>query len=105
MHTLIYRIGLACEICTIILLGDRWVTDVLAKAGFNRVKSTKLPLSSPKVKVEHPPLGHRDSLAVSLQCEYLLIHVGGGAGVTESKMWAKLELVRDLSWRIWKDAG
>jgi methionine synthase II (cobalamin-independent) len=46
----------------------------------------------------------QDSLAVSSQCGYSSMQVAGSIMVSESKMWAKLELVRDLSREIWKDA-
>ncbi|KAF2095360.1 5-methyltetrahydropteroyltriglutamate-homocysteine methyltransferase [Rhizodiscina lignyota] len=42
-----------------------------------------------------------NSLAVSPQCGFSSISVGGGAGVTEEVMWEKLLLVKRLAERIW----
>lgn len=46
-----------------------------------------------------------DSIAVSPQCGFASQHQGGGAGMTEEKQWNKLELVRDLARRLFKDAA
>lgn len=45
-----------------------------------------------------------DCLAVSPQCGFASQSQGGGRGMTEERQWEKLELVRDLARKLWKDA-
>jgi methionine synthase II (cobalamin-independent) len=42
-----------------------------------------------------------DCLAVSPQCGFSSMSVGGGIGVTEDIMWKKLELCREVTSEIW----
>lgn len=44
-----------------------------------------------------------DTLAVSPQCGFSSVSVGGGIGMTEEIMWKKLELVKAVTKRIWED--
>lgn len=44
-----------------------------------------------------------DCVAVSPQCGFASQSQGGGKGMTEDRQWEKLELVRDLARRLWKD--
>lgn len=44
-------------------------------------------------------------LAVSPQCGFASQSQGGGRGMTEERQWEKLELVRDLARKLWKDAA
>lgn len=43
----------------------------------------------------------RDNLAVSPQCGFASDHAKGGLGMTEERMWEKLELVKRLAEEIW----
>ncbi|OCL10830.1 5-methyltetrahydropteroyltriglutamate-homocysteine methyltransferase [Glonium stellatum] len=44
-------------------------------------------------------------IGVSPQCGFSSMSEGGGIGVTENRMWEKLELVRNLAARLWPDRG
>lgn len=46
-----------------------------------------------------------EHLAVSPQCGFASQSQGGGAGMTVTKQWEKLVLVRDLARKLWKDAA
>lgn len=46
-----------------------------------------------------------DSIAVSPQCGFASQHQGGGAGITEDRQWEKLQLVRDLARKLFKDGA
>lgn len=46
-----------------------------------------------------------ENLAVSPQCGFASQSQGGGRGMTEERQWEKLELVRDLGRKLWKDAA
>ncbi|KAF2086248.1 methionine synthase, vitamin-B12 independent [Saccharata proteae CBS 121410] len=45
----------------------------------------------------------QDSLAVSPQCGFASLSLGGGIGVDMEIMWKKLSLVRDLARSIWQE--
>ncbi|KAJ4388651.1 hypothetical protein N0V93_006110 [Gnomoniopsis smithogilvyi] len=46
-----------------------------------------------------------ECLAVSPQCGFASQSQGGGRGMTQARQWEKLELVRDLARKLWKDAA
>lgn len=46
-----------------------------------------------------------DCLAISPQCGFSSSSLAGGKDMTEERMWQKLELVRNTSKKVWKDAA
>lgn len=47
----------------------------------------------------------KEQIGVSPQCGFSSMSQGGGTGVTEDRMWEKLELVRELAKRMWPNGG
>ena len=47
----------------------------------------------------------KEQVGVSPQCGFSSMSQGGGTGVTEDRMWEKLELVGELAKRMWPDGG
>lgn len=64
-----------------------------------RVKEAAAVIAKAQGRSTEEVLG--DQIGVSPQCGFASMSSGGGKGVTEERMWEKLDLVRDLASRIW----